>query len=59
MESNGFDTRVIRRSILVVDTKRKFELSSQGIGQSHLTKGVDSKQEALNLSATAKYVPLT
>ena len=34
-------------------------MSSRGIGQSHLTESVDSKQAALNLGATAKYVSLT
>ena len=56
MAGSGIDSRVIGRSGFVVDNKSKYGMSSRGIGQSHLTESVDSKQAALNLGATAKYV---
>lgn len=46
MTSNGIDFRVIGQNGFIVATKIKSGLSSRGIGQSNLTKGVGTKQAA-------------
>ena len=48
MTGNGIDSRIIGRSVFVVDTNRKLGVLSWGIGQLHFTENVDIKKEALS-----------